>query len=78
MILNGVSGEIQNPKPDQDHVVKIFKALDRIGYEKGFLQYYINLISKIMRRAVFCKPAEIPEILVDQFRAKNNEVMMDN
>ena len=34
--------------------------------------YYLNLILKIVKRAIFCNPAEIPEILLDQMRAKED------
>ena len=48
----------------------MFKAFDRICEEKGFLNYYLNMINRILMKAVNCKPAEIPEVLVDQFRIK--------
>lgn len=59
-------------------IAKVFKALERIGQEKGFLNYYINLMFKMLKRAAYCKPAEVPEILADSFRGKDNEMMMDS
>jgi hypothetical protein len=38
----------------------------------------MKLIQDVIKKSVYCKPAEIPEILVDQFRAKDNDMMMDS
>jgi len=59
-------------------VHKAFKALERISIERGFLNYYLNLILKIIKQATFCKPSDIPEVLVDTMREDNNELMMDS
>lgn len=66
------------PKPNVENVLRAFKALDRIATERGFLQYYLGMIIKLIKKATFCKTSEIPEILVGQLWETNNDLMMNS
>ena len=38
----------------------------------------INMCTKILKKAVYCTPAEFPEILVDQFRMRNEDITLED
>ncbi|CAI2358918.1 unnamed protein product [Moneuplotes crassus] len=71
-ILEGVSAHQTAEKPSFQSIQKCFIALERMSKESKQTKYYIDIVSKILKKSVYCKGFEIPEILFEQMKAKED------
>lgn len=65
-ILGNTSSVFTSNVPDLDSLRNVFTALDRLCQINGNLQYYFQLMNKILKQSVYCRQSDIPEVVYDQ------------
>ncbi|CAI2387894.1 unnamed protein product [Moneuplotes crassus] len=73
-ILEGVSAHQTAEKPSFLSIKKCFTALERISTESESIKYYIDIICRVLKKSVYCKGFEIPEILFEQMKTNDNNM----
>jgi hypothetical protein len=69
-ILAGTTSDIAG-KPDAKTLKAVFSGFDRLCSIKGNLQYYLQLMYKIMKKSIYCRVIELPEILLEQLKERD-------
>lgn len=76
-ILGDLDQEKDAFKPSITTINKVFKALDRFSAEEGAFKDSFNFISTVLKRCVFCKSVDVPQVLIEQIQASNGDKVAD-
>ena len=70
-ILVGVNFELDAINPNLNSIDKAFEVLDKFAGADELFQNEFNFLSKMLRKCVFCKRVDVPQILIEQIQANN-------
>ena len=56
-------------KPSIETIHKVFEAFDKISQFDSGIKEYIRFMHNVLRRCVFCKSVDVPQVLIEQIQA---------